>query len=314
MLKDYIRNPYRVFMLLGDRGLLNWLGDEPFLRLIYRANIGQKLNLENPQTFCEKMNWLKLYGHPERYTLYSDKLGVRAHVAKALGEEYLVPLLGVWDDPDEIDFDALPERFVLKATHDSGSAYFCRDRADFDRQAARKKLRRALRTPYYMKGRERQYEHVVPRVIAEAYLDSGTDALAADYKVYCFDGEARFVHLATDRGTDRHMKITIFDPAWNRLPFWIDGYPTEPGELPRPEGLEEMIRCAEKLCAGMPFMRVDFYEVAGRVYFGEMSWLPSGGLIPFQPPEWERRLGDWVTLPPKDEGDGPGPAAAAQNL
>ena len=299
MLIDYIRNPYRVFMLMGDRGMLNWLADEPYLRLIYRANIGKRLNLDEPMWFGEKINWLKLYGHPERYARFSDKYAVRDYIAATIGEEYLVPLLGVWDNPGKIDFDILPERFVLKATHDSGSACICRDKTGFDQAAAIKKLRRALKCRYYMKGRERQYEHVVPRVLAEEYIDTGTDTLTFDYKVYCFNGMARFVHAMSTSVVSFQQKYTFFDCEWQRLPFWLDGYPVESRELPPPQNLTKMLCLAEKLTQGMPFMRVDFYEANNRLFIGEMTWLPSGGLIPFQPPEWERRIGEWLVLPAK---------------
>ncbi|MDO4573290.1 MAG: ATP-grasp fold amidoligase family protein [Clostridia bacterium] len=297
MLKDYIKNPCRVFMLLGDRGLLNWMPDEPFLRLIYRANTGKKLHLDPPVTFCEKLNWLKLYDRRDCYTQYADKLGVRDYVAETIGAEYLVPLLGVWDDPQDIDFNSLPDRFVLKATHDSGSILICRDRERFDRDATVKYFQKALRNRFYLKGRERQYEYVIPRVIAETYLDSGSDALPTDYKIYCFDGKARALYTGTDRGTDRDFKMTFYDMAWRRLPIGFQGYPMSTEDIPEPGHLDQMRHLAERLSAGIPLMRVDFYEVDGRVYFGEMTICDGSGFSPLEPPEWEERFGAWIGLP-----------------
>ena len=300
MLTAYLKNPYRVFMLLGDRGLLNWLPDEPYLKLIYRANLGKKLHLDNPQTFCEKMNWLKLYDRQPRYTQMSDKLGVRDYVAPLIGQEHLIPLLGVWDDPARIDFDSLPGRFVLKATHDSGSVLVCRDKDAFDRKAAVRYFQRALRNRFYIKGRERQYEHVVPRVIAEAYLDDGTGNLPTDYKLYCFGGTAKCLYTGTDRGTDRPFKMTFFDMDWNRLPIRFKDCPEDQNDVPRPSGLSQMQAFAETLSAGIPLMRVDFYEINGQVYFGEMTLCDGSGLYPLDPEEWELRFGEWITLPEKN--------------
>ncbi len=284
-------------MLLGDRGLLNWMPDKPFLKLIYRENMGRKLHLNPPVTFTEKLNWLKLYDRRELYTQISDKLGVREYIKEKVGSEYLVPLLGVWDDPEKIDFAALPDRFVLKATHDSGSVMVCRNKDAFDQKKAIQFFKRALKNRFYMKGRERQYEHIVPRIAAEEYLDDGTGNLPMDYKLLCFDGRVKCLYVVTGRGKEPEPHMTFFDREWNRLPIVMLSSPPDPQEICRPEGLERMVLLTEKLCADMPIMRADFYEIFGNTYIGELTLYVDSGLEILEPPEWERTLGEWIVLP-----------------
>ena len=296
MLKAYLKNPYRVFMLMGDRGLLNWLPDEPYVKLMYRANVGRKANLDDPQGYMEKMNWLKLYGNMRQYAPYSDKLAVRDYISQKIGAEYLVPLLGVWNSAAEIDFSALPERFVLKATHDSGSVKVCRNKASFDCRAARRYFARALRTRYYMKGRERQYEPITPRIIAETYLDDGKHTLPTDYKLYCFNGKPKLMMACTNRGTDKQVTASFFDLEWNEIPIYCPDFENTAETIERPYSFEKMKEIASVLCRDIPFVRIDFYDIQGKLYFGEMTFCDGGGYEGYGE-GWEDIIGAWIHLP-----------------
>lgn len=270
--------------------------DERYLKLLYRTRIGRPLDLENPSTFNEKLQWLKIHDRNPLYTKLVDKYEVKEWVAERIGAEHVVPTLGVWDSFDDIDFDALPERFVLKCTHDSGGLAICRDRATFDIAAARRKIERSLASNYYWSGREWPYKNVKPRIIAEEYLDPDAGACdLTDYKFMCFGGSARCLFTCTGRA-DGDLRVDFFDMDWNRMPF-TRHYPNSDVPPDAPQGLREMASLSERLAEQLPFVRVDFYEVAGRAYFGEMTFYPGSGLEEFDPEEWDEMLGSWLELP-----------------
>lgn len=268
----------------------------PYLKLLYRVRTGKKLDLKHPKTFNEKLQWLKLYDHRPEYPALVDKARVKDIIAKRIGEQYIIPTLGIWDRAEEIDFDSLPDRFVLKCTHDSGSILVCRDKASFDREKAKASLRKSLKTDWYWPGREWAYKSVKPRILAEAYLEPEdlTEGLR-DFKFMCFDGRVAFSSTATRRFDPNGMCLTFHDRDWNRLPFERD-HPAEKELLPRPECYDDMVRVAEELSRGMPFARVDLYQEKGRVYFGEITLYPANGTAQFQPEEWDLKWGELLKL------------------
>ena len=281
------------FRKLGYKGALNWMDDELYLRLNTWSFTGVIPDLKNPRTFNEKLQWLKLHDRNPLYTRLVDKAEVKPWVAERIGWEHVVPTLGVWDSFDDIDFDALPERFVLKCTHDSGGLAICRDRATFDMAAARRKIGRSLSRNYYWSGREWPYRDVRPRVLAEEYLDAGASGMT-DYKLMCFSGRTRCAFTCTGRA-EGDLRVDFFDLEWNHLPF-TRHYPNADVPPVAPTCLKEMVALSERLSESIPFVRVDFYEVAGELYFGEMTFYPGSGFEEFSPEEWDERLGDMLSI------------------
>lgn len=294
-LKKAVTNPDRLLLFLLEKEFVARLfSDKLYLKLKYRLVMKKKLNLDNPQTFNEKLQWLKLYDRKPEYTKMVDKYDVREYISEKIGEEYLIPLLGVWDSFDDIDFDKLPNQFVLKCTHDSGGLVICKDKSQLDVSEARKKINKCLKRNYFWKNREWVYKNVNPRIIAEKYMvdESGTEL--KDYKLFCFNGEPKTLFVATDRPHD--TKFDFFDMEFNHLPF-TNGHPNATKEIKRPEGLSEMTELARKLSEGMKQVRIDFYDINGKVYFGEITFFHWSGMVPFEPEEWDSTLGEWIGLP-----------------
>ena len=301
----------KAFVSLTGHNHLKWIPDKLCVSILYRIHTKKRLRLDPPQTFNEKLQWLKLYDRNPRYTQLADKYLGKKLAAAIIGEEHIIPTLGVWDSFDEIPFDELPDQFVLKCTHDCGGLVVCKDKARLDRAAARNKIVPCLKRNYYWAGREWPYKDIPPRIIAEPYmtdshvignpaLDPDADGLL-DYKFYCFGGEPRFLYVAfanMKRGVKRDQ-LSFFDFSWQPTPFYRLDHEQLPFALEKPENLEEMIDIARRLAQGIPFVRVDLYNLSGQVYFSEMTFIPGCGFGPFQPEEWERKLGDWIELPEK---------------
>lgn len=293
-----IKNPGSIIRMFVTSGLLTWLPDKQYLQLLYRLRMKKRLNLESPQTYNEKLQWLKLHDRKPEYTQMVDKYEVRAFVKEQLGEEYLIPLVGgPWRSFDQIDFDMLPEQFVLKVTHDSGGVIVCKDKKKFDYFAARKKLGKALKHNYYHRTREWPYKNVVPQIIAEQYMEDSTSQELRDYKFFCFDGTPKALFIATERQTAGvETKFDFFDMKYNHLEI-RNGHPNAEILPDKPQQFEQMQELARKLSKGIPHVRVDFYEVDGRIYFGEITFYHWSGMIPFEPKEWDKTFGEWITLP-----------------
>lgn len=293
-----LKNPYKLFVYLAYKGWFDSLDDEKYLKQMYRGTIGKKLNIHAPQTFNEKLQWLKLYDRKPIYTELVDKFEVRKHIAAAIGEEYLIPLVGgPWESFDEIDFDALPEQFVLKCTHDSGGLVICRDKSMLDKDAAKAKIEKSLKRNYYLTGREWPYKNVKPRIIAEAYMEDAQTSELRDYKFFCFGGEAKILFVASERqAKGEETKFDFFDMQYNHLDV-RNGHPNAAVPPEKPAQFKLMQELAEKLSVGVPQLRVDFYEVNGQVYFGELTFFHWSGMVPFDPPEWDVKLGEWIQLP-----------------
>ena len=294
-----LKNPYLIFPYLGGLGLLNWLPDTAYLKGCFRASMGYKLNLKNPQTFSEKLQWLKLNDRKPEYTQVVDKYAVREYIKNIIGEEYLIPLLGVWDSFDEIDFDKLPNQFVLKTNHDSGTVVICKNKNTFDIEAAREKINKRINYNYYNLWREWPYKNVKPKIIAEKFISSPDTDDLTDYKLMCFNGKVRCEFICTNRQSESGVNITVFDTDWNRLPFGRPNHPADSNTIVKPHLLQEMIHLSEKIAKDLEcsFVRVDFYEVEGKLYFGEITFYPGAGLEEFDPIEWDYTLGTWIELP-----------------
>lgn len=270
--------------------LSHYLPDKLYLKLWYRYVTGEKLNLNNPQTFNEKLQWLKLYDRNPLYTKLVDKYEVREYIKEKIGEEYLIPLLGVWDNVDEINFDELPSQFVLKTTHDSGGVVICKDKENFNIEKAKKFLSKHLQNNFYYSGREWPYKNVKPRIIAEKYLDFDIK----DYKFMCFNGKMKCSFVCSERHTNG-LKVTFFDKDWNKLPF-ERVFPCSKDILDKPKMYDRMLIVSEILSTNIPFVRVDFYEIDNKIYFGELTFYPGNGIEWFNPKKWDYKLGDMINL------------------
>ncbi|MCD7717143.1 MAG: glycosyl transferase [Lachnospiraceae bacterium] len=299
-LKFYLHNPKSIYTFLSTRGLLDWMPDTWYLKMAYRINIGKKLNLKTPQTFCEKIQWLKLHDRRPEYTLMVDKYEAKKYVADKIGEKYIIPTLGVWDSFDDIDFDALPNQFVLKCTHDSGGLVICTDKNRFDKMVAKRKIVKSLSREYYRIGREWPYKCVKHRIIAEQYMTDNTQLNGkndlTDYKFYCFNGEPKFLYVSLGLQDHSTALISYLTLDWQFAPFQRDDYKNFEKLPPKPSNFDEMLLVARKLSENIPFLRVDLYEIDDAVYFSELTFSPTSGFMPFKPDMWEYIVGEWISL------------------
>jgi hypothetical protein len=295
-IKKIINNPKKIVLYLAGKGILNWLPDELYLRLIYRIRVGDKLDLNDPLTFNEKLQWLKLNDRQPFYSILVDKLEVRKYIADMIGEDYLIPLIGVYNSIDEIDFDYLPNQFVLKCTHDSGGIVICRDKDQIDIESVKKKLNMYMKRNYFFHGREWPYKDIKPRIICEKYMVDESETELKDYKFMCFNGKPKCMFVCLNRFSDNGPNMDYYDLEWN--PIQVERHHKNSGTLlPRPVTFEKMIEIAEKLSADIPFVRVDFYEVNGRLYFGELTLYPASGFEKYTPETYEYLFGSWIDLP-----------------
>lgn len=294
-LLKYIKNPKIIFYGLAKWGFLQWIPDKLFIKMAYRISMKKKLELRDPKTFNEKLQWLKLYDRKPEYTRMVDKYEVKKYVAEQIGEEYIIPTLGVWDSFDAIDFDSLPEQFVLKCTHDSGGLVICRDKSKLNMEAARKKIQKSLGFNYYWCSREWPYKDVKPRILAETYMQDGDKEHLPVYKIFNFGGKPRIIQAIQNDKTENET-IDYFDPDWNLLDL-RQNFPNSADPLGRPPHLEQMLTLAEKLSKGFPFIRTDWYVINDKVYFSEYTFYSDSGLARFEPTEWDYTFGSWINLP-----------------
>lgn len=273
-----------------------WVPSKIYIKIQYRNYTGKKLDLRNPQTFNEKLQWLKLYDRNPLYTNLVDKYKVREFISQTIGEEYLIPLLGVWDKFDEIDFGELPNKFVLKPNHTSGDVFICKDKTKVNFDELRTKVNAWLEREYYWEHREWPYKNIKPRIFAEKYMVDESGVELKDYKFFCFNGEPKALFVATDRGID--TRFNFYDMQFNQLPF-MQHYKNSTKKINKPQGFDEMVILATTLSTGIPHVRVDFYDVNGKIYFGELTFYHFSGLEKFEPDEWDFKLGSWLELPDK---------------
>lgn len=272
-----IKSPLRIVPALGSRNMLKWLPDDVYLKLFYRGVMGSELNLINPQNFNEKLQWLKLNDRNPLYTILADKYEVRKYIENIIGKEYLIPLIGVWDNFDEIDFDKLPNQFVLKCTHDSGGIVICKDKSTFNVNMAKKKINKSLKRNYYFFGREWSYKNIKPRIICEELLITEDGKLPIDYKFSCFNGEPDNVMVCSDRDSGK-PKFYFFNKEWYLKRYNNAGI-NAPQDfmLKKPNKINEMFEIARKLSYNIPFLRVDLYFENKKIYFGELTLYPQSG-------------------------------------
>lgn len=289
------KNPLLLMVSLGHRGYFNWMSDRTYLRMVFFIKMGRWLNLYNPKTFNEKLQWIKLNDRNPEYTRMVDKFEAKKYVADRIGGDYIIPTIGVWNNAKDIDFNSLPNKFVLKCTHDSGGLVICKDKSKIDIEATVHKLNGCLKHNFFWAMREWPYKDVKPRIIAEQYMEDESGELR-DYKFFCFDGEVKALFIATDRNNPKEeTKFDFFDAEFNHLPF-TNGHPNAQVLPQKPKCFEEMKQLASKLSLGITQVRVDFYEIKGRVYFGEMTFFHWSGLTPFVPEKWDYEFGSWIDL------------------
>lgn len=285
----------RVFLKLSYYGLLNFVPDKLYLYIMYYLKTGKILHLNPPILFNEKLQWLKLYDRNDEYTDYADKYNVRQRVKQLIGEEYLIPLYGRWNTFESIDFDSLPDEFVLKCNHDCGSVIICKDKRNFDYNKTKKIIKKALKKSTYYYGREWPYKNIKPCIIIEKYMKDENSQILHDYKFYCFNGKPEFLYVSKYEHTENEQ-LSFFNLNWEPTPFFradhkaLDSIPT------MPKNFDEMIEIAKKISSGFKFLRVDLYEINGRIYFGETTFFPTSGFAIFEPDDWNTKLGNMLKI------------------
>lgn len=289
----FIRQPRRIINYVLYHTASMW-PDKLFLSLRYYSVYGRKLDFENPRGFNAKLNWLKLNDYRPEFVKMVDKAEAKGYVAGIIGEEYIIPTLAVYNSAEEIDFDALPDQFVLKCTHDSGGIVICNDKSKLNKEDAREKMRKGLLRKYFIYSREHPYKGVTPRIIAEKYMADESGWQLKDYKIFCFHGEPKFVEVDYDRYVGH--KLNVYDLNWN----FVDFYMTSPNDknvhIERPAKLGEMLDIARKLSKSLKFVRVDLYSIGEKIYFGELTHYPGSGFIDFHPAEYDLKLGEMLNI------------------
>lgn len=290
--------PQRAALKLLTFAAPYWKGDKSYLSMRYRIKMRKRINWENPQTFTEKIQWLKVNNRREEYHPLVDKEQVKPIVANILGDRYIIPTLGAWDRFDEIDFDKLPDQFVLKTTHSGGSTgvIVVQDKHKLNKEEAKAKLERSQRTDIAITLREWPYKGNPHRIIAEKYMENDPVYGLNDFKFFCFGGKVKFFKIIFNNASGHHANF--YDLNWNLLEMYEEDTPKDPSYLPGyKEALPEMVSCAEKIAQGHPFLRVDFYNVKGKVYFGEITFSPTSGMDFYEPLNADKQMGDLLTLP-----------------
>lgn len=278
--------------------LFDKMDDEKYLKLMYRCLVGEKLDFNNCRSFNEKIQWLKLYDRNPEYTKMVDKYEAKKYVSSIIGDEYIIPTLGVYDSFDEIDFDALPNQFVLKCTHDSGGLVICKDKSKLDIEKAKKKINKSLKQNYYLYGREWAYKDVKPRIIAEEYLVDGNRVVPEDYKVYCFDGKPKFIVVFHNRYLDDSLySESVYDTDWNKLDISLDcHFAVSDIVEDKPKCLDQMLDFAQRLSANIPQARIDFYIIDNKIKFGEITLYTASGVQRMIPESLDEKLGELIPI------------------
>lgn len=285
-----------------DRLGLYRMDDLSYIKLQFKDVMGQELDIENPTTFNEKLQWLKLYDKNPKYTKMVDKYEAKKYAASIIGEEYIIPTLGVYDKFEDIDFEKLPNQFVMKCTHDSGGIVICKDKANLDIQEAKKKVNKYLKRNYFYNCREWPYKNVKPRIIVEEYMEDSVDKELRDYKFYCFNGYVKSLMVATDRlNAEKELCFDYFDENFKHLNLVNELHPNAKIMPHKPKQFEKMKELARKLSLGFPHLRVDFYEANGQIYFGEVTFYDMGAYLKIKPESWEKEWGNLIKLPNSKE-------------
>lgn len=294
-IKEYIKHPAIIgSSILGH--YFKWLPDKIYIKLMFRFKMGYKLDLRNPKTFSEKLQWLKLYNRKPEYTMMVDKYAVKDYVASIIGEKYIIPTLGVWDKPEDIEWDRLPNQFVLKTTHGGGSSgvVICKNKDAFNKDKAIRRLNKSMKQDIYRELKEWPYKNVKRRIIAEKFISDENNELN-DYKIFNFDGEPRMIEVDYDRFKG-HLR-NLYTTDWERIDAVLK-YPSDhEREFSKPEVLEELKELCRKVSVGIPHVRSDFFIVDNRIYFGELTFFHGSGYEKTIPEKFNKTIGDWLVLP-----------------
>ncbi|WP_300902903.1 ATP-grasp fold amidoligase family protein [uncultured Clostridium sp.] len=294
-IKKFVKNPYKVVVYLGNKNLLNWLSDERYIKMIYKARTGKTLNLKNPSTYNEKLQWLKLYNRNSIYTQMVDKYEVRNYIKNSIGEKYLIPLIGQWDNFNDINFEELPMKFILKCNHDSGGLVVCLDKNKLDLDKINKRINKSLKRNYYNHSREWPYKNIKPKIICEEFIQDEDGKAPMDYKFYCFNGEIKLIQVDIDRFGNH--KQNFYDENWNFKDIRIHCENDKNIEINEPINFNEMKKVVKKLAKEIPHVRVDLYNVNGKIYFGELTFFHMSGMTNFKDEKLNEKMGEWIYLP-----------------
>lgn len=270
--------------------------DKLYLKLKYRSKTGKKLDFKNPKTFNEKLQWLKLYDRKDIYTTMVDKSEAKKYVADIIGKEYIIPTIGVYDKFEDIDFKELPKQFVIKCTHDSGGLVICKNKDQLDIDEAREKITDCLKKNYYWRGREWPYKNVRPRILVEKYMEDKSSKTMRDYKFFCFDGKPEIMYLSEGLENHKTARMSFYDMNMHLVDCRRSDYRPLEYIPERPKNFEKMKEFSAILSEDIPHLRVDWYEINGKLYFGELTFTTCSGIIPFADENWDRRLGDFIRL------------------
>lgn len=288
---------YSQFWKILSRLITN---DRKYISLVYFRRMGYFPNLNSPTTFNEKLQWIKLFDRNSLYTTMVDKYLVKEYVASKIGEEYIIPTLGVWDSPANICWDSLPHQFVMKVTHDSGGLVICKNKSDLNIPKVKQKLQKSLERNYYLHSREWPYKDVKRRIIAEKFMIDSESSELSDFKIHCFNGEPKFILVCRNRYSVKGLTEDFYDIEWNHMPIKRPRHPNAETPMQKPVELDEMLRLARILSKEVPFLRTDFYIVNHKIYFGELTFFPASGMTPFIPETWDKEIGSWLKLPNVD--------------
>lgn len=293
------RNPVKIIYGFENLGLLDWISDEAYLKLIYRLTFRRRLHLDDPKAYTEKISWYKLHWRNKLAEKCTDKFEVREYASKKIGPEHIIDCYGCWNSFDEIDFGGLPEQFVLKATNGSGNVVICKEKSTLDMDHVRKTLDKYRRRHFSSRTKEWSYYGVPHRILAERFIKSADGKGIKDYKIFCFYGKPQFLVVCSER--EIKVKYDYYDLDWNRIPVRVGG--DHNPNLRKPEHFDEMLEIANKLSEDFPHVRVDLYDEEGKIYFGELTFYHYGGITPFVPDEWDfifGKLFDILRIP-KDQ-------------
>ena len=290
------KNPFQPLIVLMRMLSPLIKDDETYLRWYYYFNLHKRLNLTNPTTYSEKLNWLKLHDRNPLYITLVDKLKVKDYVSERIGTDHIIKTLGVWEKAEDIEWDKLPTRFVLKTTQGGGNigVMICSDKSQFDKGKAIARMNSALKQNLYYTSREWPYKNVEPLIFAEEYMEDEHGELR-DYKFFCFEGKCKMVEVITERQTRKDAFANFFDRNYIPMPF-KGAHPTNPITPQKPDCFESMVKIAEQLSTGIPHVRIDLYAINGQVYFGEFTFYHAGGVSSFEPNEWDNKIGTWLML------------------
>lgn len=296
-LRRLLSSPRSLILSLNNHGLLDFLSDKTNISWMYYASFGRCLNLKTPTTFNEKIQWLKLYDRNPLYTLLVDKSAVKEYVGEKIGTQYVIPSYGVWDHFDDINFDLLPNQFVLKTTHDGGGdgVIICTNKEELNTDDARQRINKSLKRDVYKNLREWPYKNVPHRILAEQLLLNDGQPIQ-DYKIHCFNGEPKFILVCKDRYESSGLTEDFFDCGWNHIPVRRPKHPNSNTPVEVPEELGQMLDLSRQLSVGIPFVRTDFYLVNHKIFFGEMTFYPTSGYTAFVPDEYDTIIGQWLDL------------------